>query len=153
METASGDASTSGTILGSFGILYVVCTGGLAFVLIAVLGFGNFSSSIPVLVAAVALLGLLATYVARRGMTVTATPDALVFSGRLCRTPDIPWTSVAEISSGQLGASLVLRSPVAHFPTSKHVIFTCLDPAWRKRPLVKAVSSRVAHAQRTSTST
>ena len=93
-----------------------------------------------------ALLGLAVTVAARRGTTVVATRDALVFNGRLCRTPDIPWESVAEISPGQFGASLVLGAPVSHFPTSQHVIFTCLDPGWRTRPLAVAVRSRVALA-------
>lgn len=146
MESDGRQDSVSGTMLGSFGVLYGVCTGGLGFVLVAVLGFGDFSSSIPLLIAMVALLGLVATVAARKGTTVTATRDALVFSGRLCRTPDIPWESVAEVAPGQLGVSLVLGAPVAHFPVSKHIIVTCLDPGWRRRPLTKAVSLRVTGA-------
>jgi len=145
--------AVSGTMLGSFWIVYVVCTGVLAFVLIAMLGFGDFSSSIPLLIGGIALLGLAITLGARKGTTVTATRDALVFNGRLCRTPDIPWESVAEIAPGQLGASLVLGSPVAHFPVSMHVIVTCLDPGWRKRPLTAAVRARVAEAQRSDSPT
>jgi len=148
VETDGGEVPVGGSLLGSFGTLYVICTGVLACMLTAVLGFGDFSSSIPVLVGAVALLGLAVTVAARSGTTVIATRDALVFSGRFCRTPDIPWASVAELAPGQLGASLVLATPVAHFPESKHVIFTCLDPRWRKRPLAVAVRSRLTASSR-----
>ena len=149
MESDEREVTVTGTLLGSFLIVFVVAAAVLGFVLIAVLGFGDFSSSIPLLIAAVALLALAITVAARRGTTVTATPDALVFDGTLCRTPDIPWEAVAEIAPGQLGASLVLGTPVAHFPESKHVIFTCLDPGWRKRPLARAIRSRVAAASST----
>jgi hypothetical protein len=130
---------TQGPQFGCVGLLALCMVAPMALIFGCASAFAGVPVSVPIITS---IMTFLFAVLGSRRSIVTVTDEGVSWSfANGMNGPSVPWEDIERVDDHRLSAWVVRKS------SGRRVLFAALDPWWSRRPMARAILSRVQQAR------